>query len=316
MKKKSLNEVMEVAIQELRANGQWGTAHVYQSTANAFLAFCSSQNLIINRLTPSLLKEFEGYLRRRKCSWNTVSTYMRMLRAAYNRAVEQRWASYQPHLFEHVYTGIRSDRKKSLEAAEMGQLMHKIEEALQQPDEKPIRWNTEGLFVLMFLTRGLPFVDLVYLHKQDLQGNVLYYRRQKTGRRLRVTLSKVALWLVEQMKSSDESSPYLFPILRSRSDSEEAYREYQLALRNFNHRLARLGRELGIHNLSSYAARHTWATLAYHCEVAPGIISEAMGHSSIAVTETYLKPFHDQKIDEANRMVISFVREFGKSASL
>lgn len=63
-----------------------------------------------------------------------------------------------------------------------------------------------------------------------------------------------------------------------------------------------------------YIARHTWATMAYYCEIHPGIISEAMGHSSINVTETYLKPFNDKKIDEANEKVISFVKSNGISA--
>ena len=58
----------------------------------------------------------------------------------------------------------------------------------------------------------------------------------------------------------------------------------------------------------TYTARHTWATTAYHCEIHPGIISEAMGHSSITVTETYLKPFHNKKIDEANKKIVDFVR--------
>ena len=61
--------------------------------------------------------------------------------------------------------------------------------------------------------------------------------------------------------------------------------------------------------LSTYAARHTWATMAYHCEIHPGIISEAMGHSSITVTETYLKPFNATKIDDANRKVISSIAQ-------
>ena len=60
-----------------------------------------------------------------------------------------------------------------------------------------------------------------------------------------------------------------------------------------------------------HLARHTWATMAYHCEIHPGIISEAMGHSSITVTETYLKPFSNRKIDEANQRVISFVKNEG-----
>ena len=71
-----------------------------------------------------------------------------------------------------------------------------------------------------------------------------------------------------------------------------------------------LGEMLGLGDkLSSYTARHTWATTAYYCEIHPGVISEAMGHSSITVTETYLKPFRSKKIDEANVAVISSLKK-------
>nr|WP_262708907.1 tyrosine-type recombinase/integrase [Bacteroides uniformis] len=83
----------------------------------------------------------------------------------------------------------------------------------------------------------------------------------------------------------------------------------------FNKKLSTLKTHLNMSShLSSYSARHTWATMAYYCEIHPGIISEAMGHSSINVTETYLKPFNDKKIDEANEKVISFVKSNGMSA--
>ncbi len=109
----------------------------------------------------------------------------------------------------------------------------------------------------------------------------------------------------------DTSSPYLFPLLNSREGTKEAYHEYQLALRNFNRQLMLLGEMLGLGDkLSSYTARHTWATTAYYCEIHPGVISEAMGHSSITVTETYLKPFRNKKIDEANKKVVDFIRSF------
>lgn len=107
----------------------------------------------------------------------------------------------------------------------------------------------------------------------------------------------------------DSSSPYLFPLLSSREGTKEAYHEYQLALRNFNRQLMLLGEMLGLGDkLSSYTARHTWATTAYYCEIHPGVISEAMGHSSITVTETYLKPFQNKKIDEANKKVVDFIK--------
>ena len=61
-------------------------------------------------------------------------------------------------------------------------------------------------------------------------------------------------------------------------------------------------------HITFHSGRHTWATTAYYCEIHPGIISEAMGHSSITVTETYLKPFRSKKIDEANKQVLDFVK--------
>ena len=170
-------------------------------------------------------------------------------------------------------------------------------------------FRTQELFTLMFLLRGLPFVDLAYLRKSDLHDNVITYRRRKTGRTLSVTLTPEAMLLVKKHMNCDPSSPYLFSLLKSREGTKEAYREYQLALRTFNRQLMLLGELLGLGDkLSSYTARHTWATTAYYCEIHPGIISEAMGHSSITVTETYLKPFQNKKIDEANKRVIDFIR--------
>ena len=115
--------------------------------------------------------------------------------------------------------------------------------------------------------------------------------------------------LVKKYMNRDSFSPDIIPFLESREGTKEAYREYQLAWRSFNQQLMLLGEFLGLGDkLSSYTARHTWATTAYYCEIHPGIISEAMGHSSITVTETYLKPFRSKKLDEATRQVVDFVR--------
>lgn len=310
MKEITLQKMLSTIIGELRENGKWGTAHIYQTTLNVFSTFNNYQNLPFRKLTPALLKQFEVYLRQRDCSWNTVSTYMKTLRSCYNRAVDLRYAHYVPRLFEHVYTGTRADKKRALEASDMGGLIRGAKKDLSKSTSPSSLQKTKMLFVLMFLLRGLPFVDLAYLRKKDLQGNVLVYRRRKTGRILTVVLSSEAMQLVRIMADKNNNSPYLFPILHSKEGSEAAYREYQSALRSFNYQLSALKEKTGMEShLSTYTARHTWATMAYYCEIHPGIISEAMGHSSISVTETYLKPFHDKKIDDANQIVISFVKD-------
>ena len=297
---------MKQVAKGLQMEGNFGTAHVYRSSLNAIIAYRGKGDFTFHEVTPEWLKGFEIHLRGRGCSWNTVSTYLRTFRAVYNRAVDCRGAVYVPHLFRSVYTGTRADRKRALCDEDMQKVFAKLPSS---PAVTPAMRRTQELFVLMFLLRGLPFVDLAYLRKSDLHDNVITYRRRKTGRPLSVTLTREAMVLLKRYMNRDSSSPYLFSLLESREGTKEAYREYQLALRSFNQQLLLLGQLLGLGDrLSSYTARHTWATTAYYCEIHPGIISEAMGHSSITVTETYLKPFRNKKIDEANQLVTDFVK--------
>ena len=290
----------------LQVEGNFGTAHVYRSSLNAIIAYRGKSDFVFSEVTSEWLKGFEVHLRNRGCSWNTVSTYMRTFRAVYNRAVNLRKAPYVPYLFRFVYTGTRADHKRALADDDMKKVFVNL--SRKAGVSLPVR-QAQELFILMFLLRGMPFVDLAYLRKSDLRDNVITYRRRKTGHPLSVTLTPEAMILIKKYMNRDSSSPYLFSFLKSREGTKEAYREYQLALRSFNQRLMLLGELLGLGDkLSSYTARHTWATTAYYCEIHPGIISEAMGHSSITVTETYLKPFQDKKIDEANKQVLDFVK--------
>ena len=297
---------MKQVAKGLQMGGNFGTAHVYRSSLNAIIAYRGKGDFTFNEVTPEWIKGFEIHLRGRGCSWNTVSTYLRTFRAVYNRAVDCRGAVYVPHLFRSVYTGTRADRKRALDTEDMQKVFTKLPQSSVVTSDMR---RTQELFVLMFLLRGLPFVDLAYLRKSDLHDNVITYRRRKTGRPLSVTLTPEAMAILKRYMNRDSSSPYLFSLLESREGTKEAYREYQLALRGFNQQLLLLGRLLGLGDrLSSYTARHTWATTAYYCEIHPGVISEAMGHSSITVTETYLKPFRNKKIDEANKKVVDFVK--------
>lgn len=190
---------------------------------SAILAFNESGNLPFRKVTPEFLKSFEAYLRGRNCSWNTVSTYMRTLRAVYNRAVDRRIAPYVPHHFRYVYTGTRADKKRALEKEDMERLMKDLPKQLHSGNRELQR--ARGFFILMFLLRGMPFVDLAYLKKHDIDGNVLTYRRRKTGRMLTVTLLPEAVKLIKQHMNTDPASPYLFSLISSKEGTEEAYKD-------------------------------------------------------------------------------------------
>lgn len=100
----TLQEMFSSVIGELREGGRWGTAHIYQSAVNAFSAFTKWQPMPMRKLSPTVLKRFENFLRQRNCSWNTVSTYIKTVRSVYHRAVDRKYIRYVPRLFEHVYT--------------------------------------------------------------------------------------------------------------------------------------------------------------------------------------------------------------------
>ncbi len=307
-KEKKFNEFMSKNIKGLEDEKRYGTAHIYQSTLNAFSNFFKTQVIFFYQINRATLKQFETHLRDKQLSWNTVSTYMRTLRATYNKAADQRLVAANPRLFSNVYTGVKSETKRALEVEDLNKLLYAdlLQELPQELSQCRV-WAK-----LMFQLRGIPFVDLVFLHKSDLKGNVISYRRQKTGTDMRVEVSPVTMELIDQYRNTDPDSPYLFPILSGENKGKKLYEEYQKTLRNFNYNLDRLAKKCGVTSkVSSYTTRHTWATLAKYCHFSEQLISEAFGHSSTKVTEGYMKSFKNEEINRANNEIIFYVMTSG-----
>ncbi len=124
MKEKSnLTLFMEQLIRSLKEEERFSTAHIYQSTLNAFMLFCKTDTIRFNQMERSYLKQFENHLRNKGCTWNTVSTYMRTLRSIYNKAVDDGLTEEKPRLFRHVYTGVKANTKRALDAKDMSKLL-------------------------------------------------------------------------------------------------------------------------------------------------------------------------------------------------
>ena len=276
-----------------------GTAHVYRSTLNRIKDFVGGRPLPFSDITPLWLQAFQNYLLKRQLNWNTISTYMRMLRAVYYRAIDEGCAPFHPRLFKGVYTGTRVTVKRALDE----QILRRIKKPLASPNQLE---DTRLLFMLLFMLRGIPFVDIAYMRRCDLNGDILTYRRRKTGAWLTVRIEPEAMKIIEKLKSRNPSSPYLFPFVRT--EGAEGYRQYTCALRRFNYRLKQMAAHIGENiTLSSYTDRHSWATLANYRNFQPELISNAMGHSSVKVTETYFKRHTDDRIHEMNKSILSYL---------
>ncbi len=299
-KKKNLTDYMAALVVQLEREERMGTAHVYRSTLNRVLDFTKGVPLAFDKVTPLWLKSFQNYLIKRRLHWNSISTYMRMLRAVYFRAVDAGQAPYRPRLFKGVYTGTRVTVKRALDE----QVWRRMEETCPGVEHEVDR--ARMLFLLLFMLRGIPFVDIAYLRRCDLQGDVIMYRRRKTGTWITVRVEPKAMSLIEKLKNPDESSLYLFPFLSQTGAG--AYRQYQNALRNFNACLNRLRLAAGISQpLSSYCARHSWATIANYRNYQQELICNAMGHSSVKVTEPYFKQHTEEQIGTMNKEILAHV---------
>ncbi|RGS38164.1 tyrosine-type recombinase/integrase [Bacteroides cellulosilyticus] len=314
--KDDLRLYMPEVIGMLKREGKFPAMHVYACTLRSYEKFCAEERHPKNAtaslsmqeiFTPERLKEYEDWLAGQQSSPNTISTYMRTLQAVYNRWMSPGIEGYNPVLFKDVYTKVESRTKRALTAEQMEQLRNTDFSVLTLRQQQVLTY-----FLLMFMLRGMPFIDLAHLRKSDLRNRRITYRRHKTGKLMVVDVPSDAMRLLQKYRDKTDSE-YLFPLLHGGLFMEEHHHRYQETLRHFNRELARLMKQLlpGV-SVSSYTARHTWATLAYHSGVPVGLISQSLGHSSIRVTMTYLKPFDAEVIDRINRQVISLVKKSKK----
>lgn len=302
MKQNSLTGFMNEVIVELQQEGRYATAYIYKYALMAFTQSIGGGEIFWGGLNRYALRHFQVYMENRQKSYNTISTYIRALRAVYNRAVDRGLVAGKFRLFANLKTGVGSEKKLALTASQMRQL-------IRIPQYPPKMREAQDTLLLMLLLQGMPYTDLAHLHKGDLNGDLLTCRRQKTGTELCVKLLPEAMQLIEQYRNHEADSPYLLNILSGTQTEEAAFEEYRGKLRELNLYLSRLSALCGLKGVkvSSYTARHTWATLAKYCHVPEELISEGLGHSSLEVTRTYLKSFEGSEMMKVNNMIINYI---------
>ncbi len=220
---------------------------------------------------------------------------MRILRAVYNRAVDE-GIVIQTNPFRRVYTGVDKTVKRALPLSVIRKIMN-----LDLSFSKSVD-HARDMFLMSFYTRGMSLIDMTFLRKTDLQGGYLVYRRRKTGQALRIAWTREMQSILD--KYPENPTQYLFPILMNPSAKELfAYRN---ASYNINRNLKKVGELAGTSvPLTMYVARHSWASIARSKGVPVSIISEGMGHDSEATTQIYLASIESSSIDRANRLIIN-----------
>lgn len=285
----------QVLIQQLREMGKSCTADRYTTTINSFSRFRKGEDIPLENINAELMMCYATYLQKNKICANSQSFYMRNLRAIYNRAVARELVR-QRNPFKYVYTGI----DKTIKRAVPLQIIRKIRN-LKLKQYSSLDYSRD-IFMFSFYTRGMSLIDMAFLKKQNLQNGVLTYRRHKTNQQLIIRWEKPMQDLINKYDTSD--TPYLLPIIKNNGRDE--IRQYKSEMTRINRNLKKIGYQLGLTiPLTSYVARHGWASIAKSQNIPLATISEAMGHDSEKTTRIYLSSLNDNTVDDANLLILN-----------
>lgn len=291
----TLFRFMRGVIGQLKQLGKVRTSETYTSALVSFMKFRKGQDILLREMDGNIMMLYEGWLKRRGACLNTVSFYMRILRAVYNRAVEKELTE-QKHPFKHVYTSIGKTVKRALPLKAVKHIKE-----LDLPSKKRLDYARD-MFLFSFYTRGMSFIDMAYLKKTDLKNGIITYRRRKTGQQLTIKWEKCMEDIISKYRE-ETGARYLLPIITNSRTDERA--QYRNALYRVNVALRDVAALAGIYTpLTMHVARHCWASIAKSKNIPLSVISEGMGHDSEETTRIYLASLDTSVVDKANRIIL------------
>ena len=290
----SLFNFMQSVITQLQQLGKQRTIETYQATLRSFMQFREGKDILLEEINSDIMLMYEAYLRKRGVTKNSTSFYMRILRAVYNRAIEKELTPNR-NPFKQVYTGIDKTIKRAIRLKTIKQIKN-LDLSLQ-----PSLDFARDMFLFSFYTRGMSFIDMAYLKKQNLSNGILSYRRRKTGQQLFIRWEKCMQEIVD--KYYNPQSTYLLPIIKPLNGDERT--QYQNAMSIVNRKLKTIGAMVDIQlPLTMYTARHSWASVAKDKNIPISVISEGMGHDSETTTQIYLASLDNAVVDKANAQIL------------
>ena len=294
----TLFSYMEQMIARYWRQGQHRTSETYSTTLNSFKRFRADIDVYLEDIDSELMEAYENHLKQNNLSPNTISFYMKHLRAVYKRAVDDELLR-DKNPFKRVSTSIEKTAKRAISLKVLKRL-----KAMDLSDNSSKRFARD-IFLFSFYTRGMSFVDIAYLQKKNLKGDVLSYRRRKTNQPLKIGWEPDMQEILKRYEA-DTSSPYLFSIIKdAEGNPRKQYQNMQFLI---NRHLKEIGKGLGLHQpLTMYCARHSWASIAHEEGIPLSIISEGMGHDSEKTTQIYLASLKTEVIDKANRKILKLL---------
>lgn len=294
----SFIDYLQTNISKCKCLGKVSAALKLESTYKRFYAFLeksallSDGDLCFKDINSDLLILFERSMKEEFLTQNTTSFYLRVLRSYYNKGINEGLYFSFVDPFKSVYTGVSRTQKRAIDE----EFMVAIKE---YPFPKKLHFARD-IFLFSFFMRGMSFIDISKLKTSNLLKDELRYCRSKTGQSIRVKIEPCAQEIINKY-SGKSGNEYLFPILYKNGVPFK----YNSSLKNTNNHLRKISQILNLEKpITTYTARHSWASIARKGGVPISTISEGMGHTSERTTQIYLSSLNQNTIDDANRKII------------
>ncbi len=302
---KTVSDYYQELIEQLKADNKCGNRLIYKSSYNSLKAFTNDKlDIPFSAIDIAWLNKYEKWLRSKGNEETTMSLMFRTLRSTYNKAIKAKCARKSEYPFDEFRIS-KFDVRTQKRAIAKTEVLKFTKEVCPIGKRQYIQLSKD-IFMFSYLCGGINFTDIANLTKANIiEGNRLQYTRQKTGKLIKLGLSEEAMKIIEQYAL--ESKGYLFPILDIKVHKTPLQKQNRIhkILGKVNINLKLIAAQLGVEgNLTTYVARHSFASVLKKSGVNIALISEALGHSDLSTTQIYLDSFDNEQVDEAMKNLL------------
>ncbi|MCR9171942.1 MAG: site-specific integrase [bacterium] len=309
----SLTEFALLKSERLRMSKKNGYADNIEQSIERLHKFSGRTNLLFADVDLAFLKNFTAYCYGRGNKPNTIGVYLRPIKALFNEAIEEGHLKKGMNPFDGKFKIPKSKTKNRALSREDIHAFRNVKLKKGSAD-----WNAQAYFLFMFNCRGMNFIDLVKLRKDQLTdleyddsgnlvGGYFTYWRTKLGEKtmLSVKLTKEAAGILDHFLNLNSNGPFVFP--NGYEESEAGRKRYKQQRKRLNKRLREIAKDAGIVNteVTTYYARHSWATLASQGNMPINMIKQGLGHTNINTTQIYIDSFRNEDLDDANDKIVA-----------
>lgn len=291
----TVNTAFRAKISAFNQQGQVGTATVYDTILKGIERFAGA-HIPFDAITVSWLVRYAAFLQSEGKKQTTIAIHLRHLRAILNEARRQGIVKEAQYPFGRGRFEIQEGegRKMALTLEQIGQIA-------RYDDGSDATAKYRDYWLFLYLCNGINVADFVRLRYRDIVNGEICFVRQKTARttrtrkEIRVVVTDRMLAIIDRWGNPPAPDRFIFPVLDGAEDAMRQKLKTQYFTRAVNKRMATIGEALGIGNISTYTARHSFATVLKRAGANIAYISESLGHNDLKTTENYLASFEREE---------------------